>query len=100
MIRKGAATPPSRNWRISAMPSRSGSIRSIVIKAKSYAAPWLSDSLPLEPNPPAAADRELFHELTGGFRVVLEDQDAAVPSRRGLSPVIATSLSSSPVVII
>ena len=30
------------------------------------------------------AGRELIHELTGGFRVVLDDQNAAVTSRHGL----------------
>src|ERR1700704_414738 len=28
--------------------------------------------------------RELFHELTGGFRIILNDQNAAVTSRHGL----------------
>jgi hypothetical protein len=45
-----------------------------------------------------SAGRKLFHELTGGFRVVLDDQNATVATRHGLSPTIATSLSgfSSP----
>jgi hypothetical protein len=30
------------------------------------------------------AGRELFHDLTGGFRVVLNDQNTAVTSRHGL----------------
>jgi hypothetical protein len=33
-----------------------------------------------------AAGRELFRELTSGFRVVLNDHDTAVTSRHGLSP--------------
>src|SRR5207302_3562719 len=32
------------------------------------------------------AGRERFHELTGGFRVILNDQNAAVTSRHGLPP--------------
>src|SRR5690348_8152198 len=42
-----------------------------------------------------AAGRELFHQLTSGFRVVLDDQDTAMASRHGLAPRIATSLSVS-----
>ena len=38
------------------------------------------------------AGRELFHELAGGFRVVLDDQNTAVIPRHGPSPTIAASL--------
>src|SRR5262245_15030816 len=39
--------------------------------------------------------RELFQKLTGGFRIVLDDQNAAVATRHGVSPTIATGLSGS-----
>jgi hypothetical protein len=46
----------------------------------------------------------LLRQLAGGFRVVLDDEDAATTSRHGFAPTIATSLASlaghAPVAII
>jgi hypothetical protein len=42
-----------------------------------------------------AAARELLHQLAGGFRVVLHDQNAAGTSRHGLPPAISRAIAAS-----